>query len=398
MNIRTESTPPQGFPGQLKSRAEAREHENAEFVKGLYHEVLGREPDLEGFHHHMKALEQGHVSHDELRQAFLNSPEFKERLTKLNQLQADQSAVSTNGTSSQAFLGGGDVPLPPGAPAGSGAAGAVDRLPNGLAVDRKTFPVGPVPLEGYNPTKLNDPSVQSVKYQFGRVATNYPLDGVKDHASAEALLKRMVPDLQAAGLNVKEVKGDKIRVETELGDEWVDVVRGAGSGNPGWWWGSEGKAIPGTEKADRPGPAGPAGANGPLPPEPGAPLKSVPMLPEYAVGAAAIDKSSPGAAAKSAAAWVKANYPDLMPRGDDRQACYQVMTKVIGVLRAAGYDAFRVVNHPTLPEDNPVRVGSDAVVLNGRIFDVYRAMGEASEPVEQDMGPWDQNRAKGLRE
>ena len=360
---------------------------DGDFVKGLYKEVLGREPDLDGYHAHMKALETHKVTRDELRDIFLDSPEFKERLGKLNKLEADANAASTGGVSPQAFVGSDDVPLPPGSPAGAAPAG--DRLPNGLATDRKTFPVGPVPLEGYDGGKLNNPAHQTVKYQFGRVASNYPLDGVKDHAGAQALLEKMTPDLKAAGLNIKGVQRDKILVETELGDEWVDVVRGAGSGNPGWWWGSEGKAVPGTAKAPG-GPAGPGAPlpGGPLPTEPGAPLATVPMLPEYGPLAARIDKSSLGAATKSAAAIIKSTYPHLMPVGDDRAACYKVMTHVIGILRAAGYDAHRVVNHTSRPEGHEGRYGSDAVVVQGRVFDVYRAMGEASEPVDQDVGAY----------
>jgi len=85
-----------------------------------------------------------------------------------------------------------------------------------------------------------------------------------------------------------------------------------------------------------------------------------------------------------------------MPVGDDRQAMMNVMTQVIGVLRSMGLDAHRVVNHPTMPA--PQRYGSDAVVVGGRIFDVYGAFGQENRPVQQDVGPWDSARAKGLRE
>lgn len=104
--------------------------------------------------------------------------------------------------------------------------------------------VGPVPLEGYDYGKLHNPAHRTVKYVFGRVASRTPLTSVRDHASAEALLNSMVPTLRAAGLEIVGVKKDKIQVKTEIGYEWVDVVRGAGSGNPGWWWGSEGKGTP----------------------------------------------------------------------------------------------------------------------------------------------------------
>lgn len=104
--------------------------------------------------------------------------------------------------------------------------------------------VGPVPLEGYDYGKLHDANHRTVKYVFGRVASHTSLAGVHDKAQADALLNSMLPALRAAGLEVVGAKGDKIQVKTEIGYEWVDVVRGAGSSNPGWWWGSEGKGTP----------------------------------------------------------------------------------------------------------------------------------------------------------
>ena len=101
-----------------------------------------------------------------------------------------------------------------------------------------------MPLEGYDANKLANPEHKTPKYIFGRVAQGFKLDSVQgDKAKAEELLKAMVPDLQKAGLEVVKVEGDRIQVKTEVGYEWVDVVRGAGSDNPGWWWGSEGKGT-----------------------------------------------------------------------------------------------------------------------------------------------------------
>lgn len=136
-------------------------------------------------------------------------------------------------------------------------------------------------------------------------------------------------------------------------------------------------------------PARPAG-----PREPGAPLQTVPLTAEHVRGAAHIDRSSPAAAARSAAEWVKKQHPDWFPHSDDRAAAYRIMTEVIGVLRAAGYDAHRVVNHPSRTLADPLRYGSDAVVLNQRIYDVYVAFGERNEPTAQDMGPYASNRLR----
>ncbi|MBX3170587.1 MAG: hypothetical protein KF760_24480 [Candidatus Eremiobacteraeota bacterium] len=101
------------------------------------------------------------------------------------------------------------------------------------------------PLEGYDQAKLDNPEHRTPKYIFGRVAQNFKLDSVQgDKAKAGQLLEAMVPELRAAGLEVVGVSGDRIQVKTELGYEWVDVIRGAGAANPGWQWGSEGAGTP----------------------------------------------------------------------------------------------------------------------------------------------------------
>jgi hypothetical protein len=109
----------------------------------------------------------------------------------------------------------------------------------------------PVNLEGYDATKLANPDHKTPKYLFGRVAQGFKLDSLGgDKAKAEELLTAMVPDFKKAGLEVVSVKGDRIQVKTELGYEWVDVIRasGAAKGEQGWQWGSEGKGTPNPTK------------------------------------------------------------------------------------------------------------------------------------------------------
>lgn len=249
----------------------------------------------------------------------------------------------------------------------------------------KSRTVGPVPLEGYNAEKLHNPEHRTPKYLFGRVASHYPLDKVKDHAAAEALLKQMLPDLLAAGLDVVAVNRDKIQVKTELGYEWVDVVRGAGSGNPGWWWGSEGHGTPTptgspaefAKSAPSAPAAGPSGPSAPLPPQ------------EEGAG--------PWVAALiEAAQWVKDNFPDLFGDGDDRDKAYQIMTKVLDRLKKKGINAHRVVNHPSRPVGDPHRYGSDAVVVNGKVYDLYGGLGDKNRSTPQAlyMGPYAAGRLK----
>ena len=275
-----------------------------------------------------------------------------------------------------------------------------------------------VPLEGYDHNKLNNPNHKTPKYLFGRVAQKYSLNEVRSKEAGEALLRRMLPEMQAAGLEIAVVKGDKILVKTDIGWEWVDVIRGAGGGNPGWWWGSEGKPITGPAPTPLPSSGVISGGIGPvlgtfcphcggrldgLPGqgnpgtgggEPGKPLETVPSKPEYSQ--ANIDTSSDEAAIISAARWVKENHSDLFVEGDDRDKAYEMMTVLIGVLRAKGYDVHRVVNHPSRPVGNPWRYGSDALVLKGTVYDCYAALGDPnrSTPQALNVGKYDSNRLR----
>jgi hypothetical protein len=91
-------------------------------------------------------------------------------------------------------------------------------------------------LEGFDGRKLADDDHRTPKYLFARVAQHADLSGVRDKAGAEAVLRSLVPDLQAAGLDVLDVRGDSVKLRIEGRDTWVDVVRGATSGAPAFQW------------------------------------------------------------------------------------------------------------------------------------------------------------------
>jgi len=91
-------------------------------------------------------------------------------------------------------------------------------------------------MEGFDFAKVANTNHLTMKYKFARVAWNYDLSSVTDQASAETVLKGMVPDLEKAGLSVLEVKGDSLKLEDDAGEFWVDVVRGACSGSPAFQW------------------------------------------------------------------------------------------------------------------------------------------------------------------
>lgn len=148
-------------------------------------------------------------------------------------------------------------------------------------------------------------------------------------------------------------------------------------------------AVP-TTPPSVPVPATPAPTPAPAPrsyPEPGPALSTVPPRPEYLD--IPVDRSSGSAAALSAAKWVRANKPEFFDKGDDRAVAFEMMTWVIGALRANGFDAHRVVNHPGRPMTDGYRYGSDAVVVEGRIYDVFGAWGDPGrgDPQAMDAGP-----------
>lgn len=91
-------------------------------------------------------------------------------------------------------------------------------------------------LSGYSERKLANLDHRSPKYLFARVAMWSDLSTIRDKASAEQFLRGLLPELQAAGLDVKDVKGDKIQIVYEGHDVWIDVIRGANSGKPALQW------------------------------------------------------------------------------------------------------------------------------------------------------------------
>jgi hypothetical protein len=91
-------------------------------------------------------------------------------------------------------------------------------------------------MEGFDSAKIDNLDHRTPKYMFARVAQYASLDGVTDKATAESVLRGMTADLKAAGLDVLDVKGDKIQVNIEGRDTWIDVIRGASSGSPSFQW------------------------------------------------------------------------------------------------------------------------------------------------------------------
>ena len=94
--------------------------------------------------------------------------------------------------------------------------------------------VAPPAMEGFEASKI--PTRQSPKYMFARVAMQYALSDVHDKASAQALLTQMRPALEAEGMTILEVQNDRLKFSYEGQDQWVDVIRAAGSSNQAFQW------------------------------------------------------------------------------------------------------------------------------------------------------------------
>lgn len=115
---------------------------------------------------------------------------------------------------------------------GGRALGVAAGAPAGLKAG-----VTPPTMNGFDARKLANTSHNTIKYQFARVAQQYSLDSVTDKASGEALLASMKSDLEAAGVTVLDVKGDKIKLKDDAGQEaWIDVIQSCSAGTPAWQW------------------------------------------------------------------------------------------------------------------------------------------------------------------
>ena len=66
-------------PVDLGRSAPASAASDRGYVTGLYHALLGREPDADGLKAHLNGLRTG-MSRDEIRQVFLTSPEYRAKL------------------------------------------------------------------------------------------------------------------------------------------------------------------------------------------------------------------------------------------------------------------------------------------------------------------------------
>ena len=88
-------------------------------------------------------------------------------------------------------------------------------------------------LEGFNSDKLNDPTHNSAKYMFARVASRY--------APTQQGFAQLVNDPDFQRLGFQSVGNGNIRLPN---GELVDVVRGFQSGGQAWQWGAQDAGQP----------------------------------------------------------------------------------------------------------------------------------------------------------
>lgn len=121
----------------------------------------------------------------------------------------------------------------------SGRRGWASATGTGLALDAPAFGNSGAMWGGFNEDRAlagGDPN--SVKDAFYRwtYGLNFNPAG-KSKADIETFLRSQLDSAKAAGLNILDVDGEQILIETkERGPEWVDVVEKAGDPNARWQW------------------------------------------------------------------------------------------------------------------------------------------------------------------
>lgn len=109
----------------------------------------------------------------------------------------------------------------------------------GLDLTPVTNRTSSTPLHGFNLDRAYaGTDDNSTKDAFARWATGIqtPLAGL-DHAGVANVINQNLERARQMGLNIMEVDGDRILIDTfEHGPEWFDVVENAGGENPAWAW------------------------------------------------------------------------------------------------------------------------------------------------------------------
>lgn len=359
---------------------------DSSYVTSLYQQLLGREPDAAGFAAHMNGLANG-MRHEEVLHVFLTSPEY----------QARQASGATNAPARGAadgydhtnFLRQQLTTMPPNDPARAEVVKDLDLLQRAAAgqltlpprtqaaVDTFTRGLPPherdvVIAKAYELASEGFGIEQTGAARFG---ANLTLEMSEYFATGEPASAGLLDQVSAMYRSGEQVFTQKPELVNTLTSNLMTGMENSKA------------RIAQMTAAGTPGATPFAGY-----PEPGGAIASLPQRPEFVN--APIDRSSMEAAIKSAATWVKQVRPELFNQGDNRAAAYEAMTMVIGALRAAGVDAHRVVNHKSRPVGDPGRYGSDALVVQGRIIDVYGDFGEKSTPQVLDQGPYEAGRLR----
>jgi hypothetical protein len=130
-------------------------------------------------------------------------------------------------------------------------------LANKLAAEkaaREAVPKTYINTPGWEESKLNDPTHQSVKYRFLRTVQDMGITGTQ----ARGNLQQVVDKMKAWYPNAKVTGDDTI----DFGDGYgsIDVIQGNAANS--WWWGPEGQAGGGTGGAGGAGGTGGTGGAG----------------------------------------------------------------------------------------------------------------------------------------
>jgi hypothetical protein len=189
-----------------------------------YKNVLGREPDAQGFEANMKNPGgfQGAMN------TLYNSPEYAQR----QQLQNSISQSLQQATPQQLQ----QIQQPSNLQAALTSKGRGFSSPQGGWAEFNYQDKGPGQftgqLEGFDHSKLQGhQDSDTLKYAFARYASNYDVKNPD-------VLAKVVADMNANGFNVRQTSADS--VDFGLGEGPMDVIRGGnpagGIPNEGWQW------------------------------------------------------------------------------------------------------------------------------------------------------------------
>ena len=192
-----------------------------EYVSSLYRDLLGREGSEGEIEGHL-----GNPSEADLRNLFLGSPEYTSTHGGTPTWR-DVGGVVTPEPSSSGYDLQGKGTEPPPAAAPPPPPPRTDPW-SGQGAVAPTSNIGA--MTGYDAANFNDPNMQTLKYQVGRIASRY---APGDPTALNSLMND--PEFRRLFPNARVVDANSGRINFGTGGD-VDVIQNFGAPNAKWAW------------------------------------------------------------------------------------------------------------------------------------------------------------------